>query len=332
MSDRTTTRTAPTRTVLIERVLDAPPDLVWRAWTDPDQLARWWGPKGVAIQTCRIDLRVGGKYLFCECMPEPADGREIWSTGVYQEIVTNRRLVCTFSFADEQGNVVPGSHYGLGPEFPPSMLITVTFEAAGGHTRMVLKHEGFPAGEDADTTEAGWNESFDKLAETLRGAAGERRVGKMSITLPSDREIRMTRWFDAPRELVFEVHTSCEHMNRWWGPRKYMNVVCEIDFRTGGAWRIVQRGPDGDEHGFRGEYREIVRPERITWTFEYEGAPGHISIETLELTEKDGGTILSATVRYDSFEDREAVLGSGMEGGAAETYDRLEEYLRARRG
>ena len=149
----------------------------------------------------------------------------------------------------------------------------------------------------------------------------------LEITLPSDLEIQMTRTFDAPRELVFEAHTSCEHMKHWWGPRRYEVASCEFDFRVGGRWRILHRGPDGEEHGFRGEFREIVRPERIVWTFEYEGMPGHISVETLTLTEDSGRTTLTATSVFDSKEDRDGMLQSGMEEGAAETWDRLAEYV-----
>jgi uncharacterized protein YndB with AHSA1/START domain len=139
----------------------------------------------------------------------------------------------------------------------------------------------------------------------------------------------MTRTFDAPRDLVFEAHTSCEHMQNWWGPRRYSFASCQFDFRPGGAWRIVQRGEDGDEHGFRGEFREIVRPERIVWTFEYEGMPGHIAVETLTLEEdEDGGTRLTARSVFDSREDRDGMLQSGMEEGAGETWDRLAEYVK----
>ena len=151
---------------------------------------------------------------------------------------------------------------------------------------------------------------------------------KLEVTTPSDREIVMTRVVDAPRDLVFEAHTSCEHMSNWWGPRRYEIASCEIDFRPGGAWRIAHRLPDlEEEHGFRGEYREIVRPERIVWTFEWEGLPGHISVDTLTLEEEDGKTLLTATSMFDSVEDRDGMLRSGMEEGAAETWDRLEEYL-----
>ncbi|MQB01030.1 MAG: polyketide cyclase [Actinobacteria bacterium] len=153
------------------------------------------------------------------------------------------------------------------------------------------------------------------------------RSGELRITTPSEREIVMTREFDAPRDLVFEAHTSCEHMSRWWGPRKYEFASCDIDFRAGGKWRIVHRGPDADEYAFYGEYREIVRPERIVWTFEFEGFPGSVSVETLTLEEHDGKTTLTATSVYDTVQERDEMLQSGMEEGARETMERLDEYL-----
>ncbi|HMC36828.1 MAG TPA: SRPBCC family protein [Actinomycetota bacterium] len=150
---------------------------------------------------------------------------------------------------------------------------------------------------------------------------------KLEVTTPSDREIASTRIFDAPRELVFEAHSSCEHMSNWWGPRRYEVSSCEMDFRPGGTWRIVHKGSEGEIPAFRGEFREIVRPERIVWTFEWEGMPGHVSVQTATFEEHDGKTVLTATVVFDSVEDRDGMLQSGMEEGAAETYDRLDEYL-----
>lgn len=154
----------------------------------------------------------------------------------------------------------------------------------------------------------------------------------LTVTTPSDREILMTRVFDAPRDLVFEAHTSCEHMSNWWGPRRYQVASCEFDFRPGGAWRIVHRGPEGEEHGFHGEFRELVRPERIVWTFEYEGMPGHVSVQTLTLEEHGGKTTLTSTSVFDTAEDRDGMLESGMESGAAESMDRLDEYLEVLKG
>ena len=122
-------------------------------------------------------------------------------------------------------------------------------------------------------------------------------------------------------------------MSNWWGPRKYEVASCEIDFRPGGSWRIVHKSADEpEEHGFRGEFREIVRPERIVWTFEWEGLPGHISVETLTLEEQDGKTTLTARSVYDTVEDRDGMLQSGAAEGAAETWDRLDEYLASLKG
>jgi uncharacterized protein YndB with AHSA1/START domain len=148
---------------------------------------------------------------------------------------------------------------------------------------------------------------------------------QLVTTTPSDREIVMTRVFDAPRDLVFEAHTSCEHMSNWWGPRKYEVVDCEIDFRPGGTWRIVHRGPDGEEITFFGEYLEIVRPERIVWTFGFEDNPG--DPETYAFEEHEGKTTVTSSAAFPSKEMRDEVLGSGMESGAIETYERLDEYL-----
>src|SRR5262245_51974582 len=147
-----------------------------------------------------------------------------------------------------------------------------------------------------------------------------------TLTMPSDREIEMTRVFEAPRKLVFEAHSKAEHIRRWWGPRAMTMTVCEMDFRVGGKWRFVlQRG--GRDYGFRGEYRKIVEPELSEWTLEFEGAPGQIGVETMRLTEKEGKTTLTVRSDYPSKESRDETLRSGMESGAAETWDRLAEYL-----
>jgi uncharacterized protein YndB with AHSA1/START domain len=154
-----------------------------------------------------------------------------------------------------------------------------------------------------------------------------RRVGKLTLTVKSELEVEITRVFDAPRRLVFEAHSKPEHMKRWWGPRATSMIGCEMDFRPGGRYRFVLRKEKGQEYAFQGEYREIVPPERLVQTFEFEGMPGSVSIETHTFTERDGKTTLTTTSRMDSIEARDAMLKSGMEAGAAETYDRLEELL-----
>lgn len=155
---------AAERELVITRMFAAPRELVWKAWTEPERFMRWWGPKHFTAPFCRIDLRVGGAYLACMRSPE---GKDYWSTGIYRELVAPSRLVCTDCFADENGSVVPASHYGMSGEWPLELLVTVTFEEQEGKTRLTLRHAGIPAGEMREQCEAGWNESFEKLAESL---------------------------------------------------------------------------------------------------------------------------------------------------------------------
>jgi len=151
--------------VVITRVFNAPRKLVWKAWTDPEHIMRWWGPKNFTSPSCKIDFRVGGRYLYCMRSPE---GQEFWSTGAYREIVPLQKIVCTDSFSDEKGNVVPATHYGMAADFPLELQVTITFEEHEGKTKFTLHHVGIPAGEMKEMTSAGWNESLDKLAETLK--------------------------------------------------------------------------------------------------------------------------------------------------------------------
>ena len=152
--------------------------------------------------------------------------------------------------------------------------------------------------------------------------------GSFEVTTPSNEEIRMTRLFDAPRELVFEVMTRPEHVKRWWGclGEGYSVPVCEIDLRPGGRWRFVNRHPKG-EAAFHGEYREITPPSRLVFTEIFEEFPDTSSVVTTELADEGGKTRMTATVRYPSLEVRDIVMATGMARGAGISYDRLEDLV-----
>ena len=154
-------------------------------------------------------------------------------------------------------------------------------------------------------------------------------TGTLKVTTPSDREVKMVRVFDAPRAMVFDAFTRCELLKRWFGPRGFSLAICEGDFKVGGTWRFVLRGPDGAEMGMRGVIREMVRPERLVHAESFDDFPGE-SLVTTQFIEEAGKTTVTITVRYESKQIRDAVIASGMEHGAAETYDRLAEYLESR--
>ena len=147
-----------------------------------------------------------------------------------------------------------------------------------------------------------------------------------TVTTPSDREIRMTRLFDAPRHLVWEAMSRPEHIREWWGRLGdgYSVPVCEVDLRPGGRWRFVNRHPSG-EAAFHGVYREIDPPGRAVYTEVFEAFPDVESVVTAVLTEERGKTRITVTASYPSVEVRDIVLKTGMERGAATSYDRLEE-------
>jgi uncharacterized protein YndB with AHSA1/START domain len=148
-----------------------------------------------------------------------------------------------------------------------------------------------------------------------------------TVTTPTDREIHIERVFDAPRDKVFAAFTNPELIPEWWGPRGTTTIVDEMDVRPGGNWRFVGRSADGSETAFRGTYREITPPERIVQTFEWEGMPGHVSVETAVFEDLGDRTRLVATSLFHTTEERDGMLHSGMEGGMNETYDRLDEVL-----
>ncbi len=150
--------------LVVTRVFDAPVERVWQAFTDPNYISRWWGPKDFTAPSIKLDLRPGGKYLYLMRGP---DGQDYWTAGTFQEIVPLQRLVYTDSFADEHGNIVPASYYGMEGDMPLEMIATVLFEELVGKTKMTLKHSGMPEGEDRDLAGQGWNESMDKLANSL---------------------------------------------------------------------------------------------------------------------------------------------------------------------
>ena len=152
----------------------------------------------------------------------------------------------------------------------------------------------------------------------------------LTVATPSDREIVLTRTFDAPRELVFEAWTNPEHVRHWWGWRSSIMVRCEAEVRPGGSWHYVTREENGVEIPFTGVYQEVTPPERVVYTEIYDVEPfnrGEPAVTTVAFSEVDGKTTVTSTTLFSTKEVRDGVIASGMEGGAAESMDRLAERL-----
>lgn len=150
----------------------------------------------------------------------------------------------------------------------------------------------------------------------------------------SDRELRFTREFDAPRRLVFDAFSSCEHLRNWWGPRSWPMAECTMEFRVGGVWHYCLRGPnEGDEAWSRAVFEEIVEPEKLAYRDGFSDAQGGINQElpqvtnTYWFTEENGKTTLTGHSRYETAADLQTVLDMGVVEGMTETLDRLDEHL-----
>ena len=307
--------------LVITRIFDAPRSLVWKAWTDPELMKRWWGSEGFTAPVIRIDLRVGGKYLYDMRSPESKD---YWSTGVFRKIVPEEMIVVTDSFADEKGNVVPASYYGMPGEWPAELVATFTFERLRGRTKFTLRHEGIPK-DQVESAKEGWTTSLGKLALVLEDEKA-RRAKTTIIAGRGRQEASVIRTFTAPKESIFRAYTEPALMAKWWAPRRFEVVVEKLEARPGGSWRILNRDSAGNEFWFHGVFHE-VSPSRIVWTFEFEGVPGHVVLGIVTLEESEGKTTVTEKSIFESVADRDGMMVSGMEEGGYETMDRLAELV-----
>lgn len=148
------------------------------------------------------------------------------------------------------------------------------------------------------------------------------------VAEPGKHEIRMWRDFDAPRELVFKAFTDPALVPKWWGPHDVTTTVDQMDVRKGGIWRYVQCDASGNEYAFSGVYHNVASPERLVFTFEFEGMPGHVLLETVTFEEHGGKTRIMDSSVFQTVEDRDGMIASGMERGAQDSWDRFEELLK----
>jgi uncharacterized protein YndB with AHSA1/START domain len=279
---------AAERTLVTTRVFDAPRERVYKAWTDPKQMAQWFPPEGFTAPVCDLDVRVGGTIRIDMKGPEgePFNGALFPGRGVYREVVPNERLA--FTFAPE-----------IGGKTMPTVLMTVQFEDQAGKTKLTI-HQTLDTVADYEEMlktgmREGIEESLGKLAGVLSGRSTDRGV------TVSGRTLTLTRVFKAPRELVWNAYTDPKHIVKWMFANDWESPFAETDVRPGGAFRIGMRPADHSEDGFafEGVYREIVRPERIVQ------AIGDGRVMTTKFEEVPGGTRLTVSLEMALAEEQE---------------------------
>lgn len=299
--------------IVIERLFDAPRERVFDVFTKPEHIQKWWGPKMCSAPVTEFEARAGGKLFFV--MREP-DGVTHCDTGVVHEITPPSRLVFALHWANEKRERISPTAAGVPGTWAEDILFDVTFSAEGPRTRVTIRLSGL-APEWSGTSIAVFKTQLAKLAYAV--------ADDMRVEATGEREIVITRTFNAPRALVYEALTKAEHIRNWWGPRQYGAVSAVADFHPGGRYRYAQRGPDG-EVAFSGEVRE-ASPERIVYVEEYEAMPGHAALVTVTLNERGGKTVMTLRSVYQSKEDRDAVIASDMEWGARLSYLQLDDVI-----
>lgn len=307
--------TTDPREIVATRVFDAPRERVFEVLTKPEHIQKWWGPKGVGITTVEIDARADGQLFVAERW---RDGSMNYFAGVVREATPPSRVVYAFHFVDEKRRRISLDRAAAPADWTGEIVQEATLAAEGERTRVTIRLTGFPSDRWGEMAKLGLAESFERLRNAV--------VDDMRVTPAGDREILITRTFNAPRALVYEALTKAEHVKAWWGPRQYGPVNAVADFRAGGSYRFAQGSPQG-EVAFSGEVRESS-PERIVYVEEFEQMPGHGALTTVTLDER-GPRMTFVTVRsvYQSKEDRDAVIASGMEWGARLSYLQLDEVL-----
>ncbi|HEV8534305.1 MAG TPA: SRPBCC domain-containing protein [Candidatus Limnocylindria bacterium] len=308
MAERSSSVAAPAdRTLVTTRVFDAPRDMVFKAWTDPKQLAQWFAPQGLITSHCELDVRPGGELRIDMKGVDPSLGPDFYGVvfpgrGTYREVVPNERLA--FTFAGE----------GEG-QAPPKLLMTVVFEDEAGKTKLTIYQAAETVAGYEELVKMGASEglrqSLDNLAALLRGSE---RTGP-------GRMLVLTRVFDAPRDLVWTAYTDPKHIVKWMFARDWKTPFAETDLRPGGAFRIGMRPADDSEEGFvfEGTYRELVKPERIVQSI----SDGRVMTATF--ADERGKTKLTLSVEMAMTEEDERT-------GWTQILENLAAHLRAVRG
>ncbi|MGD9740855.1 MAG: SRPBCC domain-containing protein [Bauldia sp.] len=324
MSAPATSPAGAPQKMLMVRTFHAPRSLVWKAWTDPEQLRKWWGPHHFTNAAVSIDLRVGGTQRIDMQAP---DGTIYPMVSEYREVTPETKLVLLNRILADADGVAQAE-----------VLTTVRFVEDRGRTIVNVEEEVLRSTPAAAGALAGMEEGMNQTLERL-GA----HVHSIMVAVPeSEPIVWIARLFEAPRELIWKALTDANHLKHWWGQANAVNEVVEMDARVGGRWRIHQRYdgpqeetgvPPGSVFKFSGTVLELVPPERIVQTFEMaEMFPGKVIVETLTLTAlSPTRTLYKVVSRFDgpeAFADRDGLVASGMSYGAQETLNRLEDYVR----
>ncbi len=298
MTAKTDLDASPDREIVISRVIDAPRELVWAAWTDRQQVKHWWGPRGFTTTTHEMDVWPGGVWRYTMHGP---DGTDYPNKILYREVSKPERLVYDHSGDDNPSDT---THFQS----------TVTFEPRGGKT-LVTMRSVFPSKQERDDV-------VEKFGAIEGGKQHLSRLGEHLARRASDTEIVTSRMVNAPQALVFDAWTNPAWLAQWWGPKGFTNTFEQFDLRPGGDWRFVMHGPDGTDYPNHSRFVEIVPQERIV----FEHLSDHAFRVTATFTPEAGRTFVTFRMSFDSKAECDRVQAFAVDKNE-ENLDRLEAVL-----
>lgn len=322
---------------VIERVFDAPREVVWRAWAEPEVLAKWLGPRGTRTDMLQHCMQPGGVAHFRMTIRD----RPSWyGRFVFQEVDAPRTLRWRHMFADAEGNPARNPWED---DWPLVLMTTVRFTEEGDKTRVRLSWVPVDAAPEElatfaggmKTMKAGWSGSFETLDGLLPGMGDRdhKSTGALHIGKKGERQLEIVRRFAAPRVDVWRAFTEPALISKWMlGPGSAWTMpVCEVDLRPGGQSRYVWRSADGQEMGVTGTFVEVEAPGRMVHDeiFDEDWYDGPARIETV-FEAVEGGTRVRMTITYRNPEARDRVFGTPMAQGMEAGYQRLDATLAAR--
>ena len=302
------------------RVFKAPRALVFRCWADPKLMARWFGPRGFGMPECAMDFREGGTFEMNMAWPDGTPNR---FHGTYRTVVTNEQIVWSSTFPgfreDFQWTIV---HFEDHPD-GTQVHVHQCWEE--------LPEQLLPATQGAPV---GWAETVDRLDDLLLFETGkvpmpEPSSRKAVVTLISDTEVHISRWFAAPRALLYRTFVEPELHGRWYGGGVYKQVECTIDAKVGGSYAWTLETPDGERFSFKGEYRDVRPPAWIEATEQFLLGDQWTAplVSRVTMMERDGQTFFTNRLTYASQADRDGHLGAGMEEGMNRSLVALDALL-----
>jgi uncharacterized protein YndB with AHSA1/START domain len=301
----TDTVLSPGKELAITRVLNAPIELVWKVWTDPDHIKNWWGPNGFTTKIFEMDLKPGGNWEFVMHGP---DGKDYKNKSIFMEVVKHKRIVY---------------EHVTGPKFQT----TIHFTSQGKKTllewRMVFDTE----------------EERDKTVKTFKADIGlKQNIYKLEGYLRSvspEREMTLTRVINASREMVFRAWTDPAQLEKWWGPKDFRNPVCNVDARPGGEILIHMQAPDKTIYPMDGEFHEIVEPEKLVFTSAALDKNGNRLFEilnTVNFSDENGKTKITLHAAVSKITEEGRLYIDGMNEGWNQSIDRLNALVTERNG